>query len=95
MQWTSIVAIYGLFWALSAFLVMPFGVQTPNDVGCEVIKGHADSAPINFRPKLIAGRATVLAFVLFGAFYANYIQGWITVDDVNLFRKSSTDEVGY
>jgi phosphatidylinositol glycan class B len=28
MRWTSILAIYSLFWVLSAFLVLPFGVRT-------------------------------------------------------------------
>jgi hypothetical protein len=30
-------------------------------------------------------RATVLAFVLFGLFYANYLNGWIRSDDLNFF----------
>lgn len=88
MQWTSVVAIYALLWVLSAFLVLPFGVRTPDEVqGHEVEKGHADSAPVNFRPRLVAKRATVLAALLCAAFYANYVNQWITVDDINLFGK--------
>jgi predicted secreted protein len=96
MQWTSILAIYGLFWVLSAFLVMPFGLRTPNEVdGHEVGKGHADSAPVNFRPGRIMLRATVLAAVLTGLFYLNYIYGWIVVDDLNFFGKPPVDDLGY
>ncbi len=96
MRWTSIIAIYGLFWVLSAFLVMPFGLRTPNEVdGHKVEKGHADSAPVNFRPRLIALRATVLAAALFGLYYLNYVQQWITVDDLNFFGTPPVKDLGY
>jgi predicted secreted protein len=85
MRWTSIIAIYTLFWVLSAFLVMPFGIRTHEEEGIERVPGQVDSAPANFRPRRIAFRATVLAFVLFGLFYANYVNGWIRPDDLNFF----------
>lgn len=85
MKWTSIIAIYGLFWVLCAFMVMPFGIRTPDDEKSEKIAGHAESAPVNFRPRLIVLRATVLAAVLFGLFYLNYNMGWISVHDLNFF----------
>ncbi|EQB11997.1 MAG: hypothetical protein K0R64_1510 [Novosphingobium lindaniclasticum] len=96
MQWTSMVAIYGLFWVLSAFLVMPVGLRTPGDVkGHTVAKGHADSAPVNFRPRVIAARATVLALALFGLYYANYAEQWITVEDLNVFGRPPVQDLGY
>lgn len=96
MNWTSMVAIYGLFWVLSAFLVLPVGLRTPDEVeGHEVPKGHATSAPVNFRPKLVAKRATVLAVVLFGLYYANYANQWITPQDLNFFGKPPVDDLGY
>ena len=33
MRWTSILAIYILFWTMSLFLVLPFGVRTGEEVG--------------------------------------------------------------
>lgn len=96
MQWTSIAAIYGLFWVLSAFLVMPFGLRTPDEVdGHRVQKGHADSAPINFRPRRIAVRATVLAAIFMALFYLNYVNGWIVADDLNFFGKPPVQDLGY
>lgn len=96
MRWTSMLAIYILFWVLSAFLVMPFGLRTPDEVdGHEIAKGHATSAPVNFRPKLIALRATVLAVVLFGAYYANYANQWITPEDLNFFGSPPVKDLGY
>ena len=85
MEWTSIVAIFGLFWVLSAFLVMPFGMRTVEEEGHKRVPGTVDSAPAQFRPGRIVLRATILASVLFGLFYANYIYGWIGVENLNLF----------
>ncbi len=96
MQFTSIVAIYALLWVLSAFLVMPFGLRTPDELeGHEVTKGHADSAPTNFRPGRILIRATLLAAALMGLFYLNYVNGWIEAEDINFFGKPPVDDLGY
>lgn len=84
MKITSMIAIYVLFWVMSAFLCMPFGIKTHDEVGALKVQGQADSAPANFRPRLIAKRATVLAAVLFALYYANYVNGWIGVDDIDI-----------
>ena len=33
MKWTSVLAIYFLFFGVSAFLLLPFGVRTDEEVG--------------------------------------------------------------
>lgn len=96
MNWTSMIAIYSLFWVLSAFLVMPFGLRTPDEVeGHKVPKGHADSAPVNFNARRITRRATILAVVLFGLYYVNYDHQWIKVQDLNILGKPPVDNLGY
>lgn len=85
MYWTSIVAIYFLFWVLSAFLMLPFGIRTHDEVGGEKVPGQADSAPVNFRPWRVVVRATILATVLCSLFVANYANGWIAIEDIDLF----------
>lgn len=85
MKWTSILAIYFLIWVFSAFLVLPFGVQTHDEAGLKKTLGQADSAPANFRAGRICKRATILAFILFGLYYANYVNEWIMPDDINIF----------
>ena len=87
MNITSLIAIYALFWVLSAFLVMPIGLRTHEDREENMAPGHADSAPTNFRPGLIAKRATVLSVLLCGIYYANYVNGWIGPEDLNFFGK--------
>lgn len=86
MKITSIIAIYAMFWVLSAFLVMPFGIRTHREAGEATISGQAESAPANFQPRRVAWRATVLAGVLFGLYYANYVNGWIGPQDLDVTR---------
>ncbi len=84
MRITSIIAIYMLFWVLSAFVVLPIGVKTPHESGETLVPGQADSAPSNFNPRRIIILATILSLILFGLYYANYVNGWIGVDDINI-----------
>lgn len=76
----SILAIYLLFWVMSFFLVIPFGVRTDEEAGVEHVPGHADSAPHRFSFARAALRATILSALLFGLFYLNYRYGWLSVD---------------
>lgn len=80
MTWVSIIAIYSLFWVLSAFVILPIGVRTHEELGIEKIRGQADSAPGNFRPSVIILRTTFLSAVLFALYYVNYVYGWIDRD---------------
>ncbi len=82
MQWTSALAIFVLFWVLSAFIVMPFGIRSPREADVELVPGQEPGAPANFRPGPILIRTTILGAVLFGLYYANYVSGWITVDSL-------------
>ena len=85
MKWTSILAIYVLFWVMSAFLLLPFGVRTHDEAGVARIPGQADSAPADFRPGRLALRATLLAAALCALYVANYVYGWVTASDLNVF----------
>jgi predicted secreted protein len=86
MKWTSILAIFVLFWVLSAFVVMPFHVRTPDETGEEVVPGHADSAPTHFAPLRIIAWTTLTAMVSFGLYYANYVNAWFGADMIALLN---------
>ena len=91
---TSILAIYFLFWVMSAFIMLPFGVRTADEAGVEKVPGQADSAPVNFRPGRLALRATVIAAVLTAAFIANFTYGWITAADIDFLPKPPAATAG-
>jgi len=84
---TSILAIYFLFWVMSAFVMLPFGVRTADEAGEAKVPGQADSAPVNFRPGRVALRATIIAAVLTALFIANFTYGWITAADLDVLPK--------
>lgn len=88
MRLGSIAAIYLLFWTMSLFLVLPFGVRTSEEEGAERIPGHAESAPHRFSFGRAALRATLLSAALFALFYANYIFGWIGPDALDWTGRS-------
>ena len=87
MKWTSIIAIYILFWVMSAFVVLPFSARTHREAGIPMVPGQAESAPAEFRPKRIALHTTMVSAVLFGLYYLNYVKGWITAEDLIFFGK--------
>lgn len=89
MQWTSIVAIYTLIWIGTAFVSLPFGIRTHEEMGMAKTPGQADSAPANFRPKRLLIRTTIIAALLTGLYIANYANGWITADDIDIFSAPS------
>jgi predicted secreted protein len=84
MKITSIIAVYFLFWVMSFMLVLPFGVRTHDEAGVEKVPGQADSAPVEFSWRRNASRASLLALVLFGLYYVNYVNGWIDRHDIDV-----------
>jgi len=83
MKPTSISAIFLLFWAFSFFLVLPFRLQS-RDGPAEKVPGQAESAPPSFSFGRTAKWTTLVALVLFGLYYANYVNGWIPVTSLDL-----------
>lgn len=85
MNWTSALAIYVIFWFFCLFLVLPFHARRVGDKDEAAVAGQADSAPVKFRAGQAAIQTTVVAALLFAAYYVNYTQGWLTRDDINFF----------
>ena len=87
MKFTSIVAIYVLFFAASAFILLPFGVKTTEEVGGDKVAGQAESAPHQFDVKRHFLTAALLALLLFAIYYANWTFGWVTPDDLDFYHR--------
>ena len=86
MKLGSIVAIYFLFFSASAFVLLPFGVKTSEELGEEMVPGQAESAPHHFDLKRHLIKAAVLAAVLFAIYYANWTYGWVTPDALDFYH---------
>jgi predicted secreted protein len=85
MKWTSVLAIYFLIFCFSAFLLLPFGVKTHEEVGAEKVPGQADSAPHKFDLPRHLVKAALVAILLTALFVANYLFDWVTVDDLDFY----------
>ena len=86
MTWTSISAIYFLFFAASTFILLPFGVKTDEEIGNARVAGQADSAPHRFDLKRHLLKAALMAAVLFAIYYVTWTYGWITAEDLDFYN---------
>jgi predicted secreted protein len=86
MSWQSSLAIYFILWFLCLFLVLPFFARHGEDRAPPPVPGQADSAPPIFPIWRVFAIVSLVTAVVFAAYYANYVTGWITVDDINPLR---------
>jgi predicted secreted protein len=86
MKWTSVLAIFFLAWVFTAFLTLSIGVKTHEEVGAERVPGQADSAPHRFDLPRHLARAAIIAAVLTAIYVANYVYGWIGVEDLDFYN---------
>jgi predicted secreted protein len=86
MQLSSIIAIYFLFFAASAFFLLPFGVKTDEEAGTPKVPGQADSAPHRFDLKRHLLKAALVGAILFALYYANWAYAWITPEDLDFYH---------
>lgn len=86
MWWGSALAIYFLFWFFALFVVLPFSARTSVEAGEPLVPGQADSAPREFPALRIVVRTTIVATLLFGLFYLNYVNGWVTADTLDYWN---------
>lgn len=82
----SILAIFFLFFVSSAFLLLPFGVKTSEELGESNIAGQTESAPHHFDLRRHMVLAVLLGAVLTALYYANWVFGWVTVDDLDFWN---------
>lgn len=63
------LVVYLIIWWLVFFMVLPFGIVTPEEAGEELTPGAPESAPVRPRIGLKAGLTTLIAAALWGVYY--------------------------
>jgi predicted secreted protein len=91
MRLSSIIAIYSLFWALSFFFVLPFRLQRRGTQDIQV-PGAMPGAPPSFSFGRTSFWTTIVAAVLFGLFYLNYVMNWVPVETFDFVSGSVLGE---
>jgi len=75
-------ASYLIFWTITLFFLLPLRVRTARELGVAPVPGQADGAPHDARLLWKAKWTTIVATALFALYYANYIEGWLTLADL-------------
>lgn len=81
MSWISIIAIYFILWWVVLFAMLPFGLRTQEEDG-EVTLGTVPSAPRGGHMLGAVIRTTLVAAVIFGAFYIAVVYYGFSFDDI-------------
>lgn len=84
MKFTSALAIYALFWSLSFFFVLPFRPSSRQGADA-LIPGQDRGAPPRFSFAKACLWTTIVAALLFALYYANYVNGWIAPEALDMF----------
>jgi predicted secreted protein len=84
MKFTSMLAIYALFWTLALFLVLPFRLRSGSQPE-HYVPGQAESAPPRFSFARTCLWTTIVSAGMFGLYYANYVFGWVGPDAFDFF----------
>lgn len=80
MTWFAGLVAYVVIWAVVLFMVLPFGVQTPDEANVRMEPGQATSAPVRPRIGLKLAITTLIATVLWAGFY------YLATSDLISFR---------
>lgn len=82
MSWASALAIYLLFWVMSAFFVLPFHGRRADQPDSGVA-GTEAGAPAEFRVGAICKQITIVATIGFVLYYVVYTQGLIDAEAIS------------
>jgi predicted secreted protein len=86
MNLASALAIYFIIWWLVLFVVLPFGIRNAHETGETVDEGHEPGAPVN--PRLVRKVliTTILASVIFAAFYLAQTRGYLSLESLPFYN---------
>jgi len=86
-KFSSVIAIFALFFAASTFVLLPLGVMTDEEAGTPKVPGQADSAPHRFDLPRHLLKGAILGVVLTALYVANYEHGWVTPDMLDFYHR--------
>ncbi|HWN49966.1 MAG TPA: DUF1467 family protein [Xanthobacteraceae bacterium] len=81
MPWTTILAIYFIMWWLVFFTVLPWGIRSQEE-HTDVVRGTDPGAPKVHGLKTKLVWTTVLATVVFAAFYWAFVTKAVAFEDL-------------
>ncbi len=86
MNIVSAIVLYLVIWFMTLFVILPLRLTTQQEAG-DVAPGTPSSAPSNPNIKKKAIIVTILATVIWIPVVLTIVNGWITVDDIDVFNR--------
>lgn len=86
MSITAMIVVYVMLWFLTLFVVLPIKLVTQGDDG-DVTPGTHAGAPVNANLKRRFRITTIIATILWAVIVTVILSGWVTLADVDLFRR--------
>lgn len=77
MSWPAALAIYALFWVMTAFFILPFHARKVRSVSTKTVAGEDRGAPPIFLMGWAAAWTTLWASAIFVLYYLAYTNRWI------------------
>ncbi len=82
----SALAVYFIIWWVTLFCVLPFGVRSQSEAG-DVTPGSDPGAPVAARMGRVALINSLVALVVFAAFWAIYVMNVLDLQVVRDLRR--------
>lgn len=80
------IVLYAVIWFMTLFVMLPLRIKSQDEDG-EVVPGTPGSAPVDPKLKKKAVWTTIVATIIFVPVAATIINGWITVEDIDIFDR--------
>lgn len=90
MTLTGGIVLFAVIWFMGLLVALPIGLQTQIEGG-DVVPGTPGSAPNNPQIKRKMKWVTVVTFVLWVPLVALISSGWVTIDDIDIWRNFRPD----
>ncbi|GHF40877.1 DUF1467 family protein [Seohaeicola zhoushanensis] len=84
------IVLYVIIWFLCFFVALPMRLRTQGDSG-SVVPGTHSGAPEVHHLKRKAIIVSVVALVIWAIVATIILSGWITMDDIDVFRPTRWD----
>lgn len=84
MQLFTMFAVYFIFWWITLFAVLPFGLKTQQENN-DVVLGTIESAPSNFRGLRLVIVTSVVAAIVYAIWYVVTVTFGLDFDSIPKF----------
>jgi len=91
MQLFTMFAVYFIFWWITLFAVLPFGLKTQSEEN-DIVPGSVESAPAKFSGVRLVLVTSVVAAIVYAVWYLITVKLGLNFDSIPKFYPDFTKE---